>query len=56
MAVNHEVDRALKGLVGREIVTKQGDTWQVAPGEDAVLAFYANSVAHFFADDAAQAK
>ena len=55
-AVEMEVSRALKGLQGRELVQIVDGYLRVVEGEEAVLRFYANSIAHFLMADAAVAK
>ena len=54
--VEPEIDRAIAGLVNREILIRQGNHWEIAPEEEAIVTFYANSIAHYFEDDAAVAK
>ena len=51
-----ELDRALTGLHARELIEKNGDTWRIAADQQAVVAFYANSISHFLPDGAAAAK
>ena len=52
-----EVDRALRGLEARELISKDaGSHWVIRDGQEPVLRFYANSIAHFLEGDAAQAK
>ena len=51
-----ELERALEGLAKRQLIVKRDGCWHVTPGEEPVLAFYANSIAQFFDDDAAVAK
>lgn len=55
-ALQLEIDRAITGLAARELIARSGETWQVAAEQEPVVAFYANSIAHFVADDAADAK
>jgi glycerol-3-phosphate O-acyltransferase len=43
-----EMDRAMAGLLARGLVQEQGDAWSIAPDQQPVLRFYANSIAHFF--------
>ena len=55
--LKHEVDRALKGLLARGLVSQSGNILHIADDQGPVLRFYANSIAHFFEeDDAAVAK
>ena len=51
-----EVNRALEGLADRDILRLQGGRWQVTEKGGPLLRYYANSIAHFLADDAATAK
>ena len=55
-----DVARGLRGLRRRKIIVLKDGFWQVLPGEEDVLQFYARSVAHFFGEpaviDAASAK
>lgn len=51
-----EISRAIEGLVNRGLIMRHGDAWHVTEGKQAVLTFYANSIAHYFSDDAAIAK
>ena len=51
-----QLDKSLAGLQARELVEKVGDSWRIAAEQQAVLAFYANSIAHFLPQDAASAK
>jgi glycerol-3-phosphate O-acyltransferase len=48
-----EVARALKGLAARDVVRQGPEGWQVTPGEEEVLAFYANSILHLLEPEAA---
>ncbi|UXX84920.1 1-acyl-sn-glycerol-3-phosphate acyltransferase [Roseovarius pelagicus] len=50
------IDHALRSLAQRQLIEKTPDGWQAVETERDVLAFYANSITHFFADDAALAK
>ena len=43
-------------LSKRKIITQVDGGWQLVPGQDKTVAFYANSVAHFFEEDAAAAE
>ncbi len=50
-----ELKRAMDGLAGRELVTQKDGQWCIAEGERPVLTYYANSIIHFFDEDAAAA-
>ncbi|WP_272001662.1 1-acyl-sn-glycerol-3-phosphate acyltransferase [Roseovarius sp. ZX-A-9] len=43
-------------LEQRQLIEKIGDGWQAVEAERPLLGFYANSIAHFFPEDAATAK
>ena len=47
--------RATARLKKRGVIAKGDNGWQIVEGQQAVLAFYANSIAHFEAGDAAPA-
>lgn len=51
-----EVDRAVQGLAAREIISDTDGVWHIAPGQEAVVRFYANSIQHFVPENAAIAK
>lgn len=51
-----EVDRAVQGLAAREIILDTDGVWHIAPGQEAVVRFYANSIQHFVPENAATAK
>jgi glycerol-3-phosphate O-acyltransferase len=51
-----EVDRAVQGLAAREIILDTDGVWHIAPGQEAVVRFYANSIQHFVPENAAIAK
>ena len=51
-----EVDRAVQGLAAREIILETDGVWHIAPGQEAVVRFYANSIQHFVPENAAIAK
>lgn len=51
-----EVDRAVQGLAAREIILDTDGVWHIAPGLEAVVRFYANSIQHFVPENAAIAK
>ncbi len=48
-----ELDRALKGLEDRGIISKTDDVWQITKGQEHVLQYYANSVRQFTPEIAA---
>jgi hypothetical protein len=41
-------NQALKQLAERHIVERVDDVWRVLPKNEAVLRFYANSIAHYY--------
>jgi glycerol-3-phosphate O-acyltransferase len=41
-------NQALKQLAERHIVERIGDVWRLLPENEAVLRFYANSIAHYY--------
>jgi glycerol-3-phosphate O-acyltransferase len=49
------VNRALNRLKKRGVISQTDAGWQIVPGQEAVLGFYANSIAHFPSEDAAPA-
>jgi glycerol-3-phosphate O-acyltransferase len=51
-----DVARGLRGLRRRKIITLQEGHWQILPQGEAVLTFYANSITHLLAGNAATAK
>lgn len=51
-----ETERALQGLVKRGLIEELDGKWQPRPGQEPVLQFYANSIAHLLEADAAIAK
>ena len=50
--VQMEVDRALKGLVDRDVVALKDGVWTIGAENAPILQFYANSIAHFWGDAA----
>ena len=48
-------DAALGQVLGRGIVERSGSVLTVRPGQEAVVAYYANTISHHFADAAGQA-
>ena len=50
------VGRARTAMERRGMIRRSGETWQMVAAEQPLLTFYANSVAHFYADHAADAK
>ncbi|MDF3412880.1 glycerol-3-phosphate acyltransferase [Sulfitobacter sp. M57] len=50
-----EVSRAIEGVAKRGLIEQRNGYWYVVAGKEAVLTFYANSIAHFFEGDAAGA-
>jgi len=55
-ALEADVTRGLVGLERRKVIVLQGGQWTILPKGDAVLTYYANSIAHLLPDDAAAAK
>ncbi|MEW9921026.1 1-acyl-sn-glycerol-3-phosphate acyltransferase [Marimonas sp. MJW-29] len=55
-ALEREIARRLKGMKDRELIELHDGRWQVSRGQEPVLRFYANSIAHFLEGDAATAK
>lgn len=51
-----EISRAIEGLVNRKLIEERDGGWHVIEGKQAILRFYANSIAHYFQADAASAK
>ncbi|MGJ5620766.1 1-acyl-sn-glycerol-3-phosphate acyltransferase [Sulfitobacter sp. MF3-043] len=51
-----ELDRALKGLAGRDVISKSDGMWQINDGQGPVVRFYANSIQQFALRNAAPAK
>ncbi|GLQ25738.1 1-acyl-sn-glycerol-3-phosphate acyltransferase [Sulfitobacter pacificus] len=51
-----EISRAIEGLVNRKLIEERDGGWHVIEGKQAILRFYANSIAHYFQADAARAK
>lgn len=41
-----DLNRAIEGLKTRGLIEKQGDQWHVVAGQEPVLQFYSNSIAH----------
>ena len=54
--LTREIGRRMKGLEDRELIERRDGLWQVTSGQEPVLRFYANSIAHFLQGDAAAAK
>ncbi|GAA6176536.1 1-acyl-sn-glycerol-3-phosphate acyltransferase [Sulfitobacter pacificus] len=51
-----EISRAIEGLVNRKLIEERDGGWHVIEGKQAILRFYANSIAHYFQANAASAK
>ena len=51
-----ELDRALTGLAGRDVISKGDGIWQINDGQRPVMQFYANSIQQFAPGNAALAK
>ena len=51
-----ELDRALTGLAGRDVINKDDGMWQINDGQRPVVQFYANSIQQFALENAALAK
>ena len=51
-----DVARGLRGLERRKIIALEGGQWRILPDGEAVLGYYANSVAHLLQGNAATAK
>jgi glycerol-3-phosphate O-acyltransferase len=51
-----EISRAIEGLANRNLIEQRGGDWHVIEGKQAILNFYANSIAHYFSSNAANAK
>jgi ubiquinone biosynthesis protein UbiJ len=49
-------NQALLQLEERQIVERLTDTWRVLPESEAVLRFYANSIAHYYPENDAAAE
>ena len=56
-AQDHALDvaRAVEGMAKRGLIEKRGEVWHVQPDQEPILAFYANSIAHFYEENAASA-
>ena len=51
-----ELDRALTGLAGRDVISKGDGIWQINDGQRPIMQFYANSIQQFAPGNAALAK
>jgi glycerol-3-phosphate O-acyltransferase len=47
-ALPQEVHFAMEQLALRDVLSLKGDIWHLKPGQEDLIAFYANSIAHFF--------
>ncbi|WP_227268899.1 1-acyl-sn-glycerol-3-phosphate acyltransferase [Roseobacter weihaiensis] len=54
--LSQAIDKGLEGMRRNRLIEKVEGGWQVIPSERAVIAFYANSIAHRFAQDHARAE
>lgn len=54
--LHEEVDLALEQLLGRNLITLQGTQFTPTPDRIDILRYYANSIAHLLAADAAAAQ
>jgi glycerol-3-phosphate O-acyltransferase len=54
--LSNETDSALKRMERNRLIVRGEDGWRIAPGEEAVVAFYANSIAHRFQANTASAE
>ncbi|WP_281992655.1 1-acyl-sn-glycerol-3-phosphate acyltransferase [Sulfitobacter geojensis] len=51
-----EIARGIEGLASRKLIEQRDGNWYIVAGKEPLLNFYANSIAHFFKSDAADAK
>ncbi|OAN97406.1 1-acyl-sn-glycerol-3-phosphate acyltransferase [Sulfitobacter geojensis] len=51
-----EIARGIEGLASRKLIEQRDGNWYIVAGKQPLLNFYANSIAHFFKSDAADAK
>ncbi|TMM51615.1 1-acyl-sn-glycerol-3-phosphate acyltransferase [Sulfitobacter sabulilitoris] len=50
------IEEARDLMVKHAMIEQGAGGWRIAPGKQATVAFYANSIAHYFAEDAAAAE